>query len=400
MGIGLVIGVWVARYLGPEQFGLLNYVLALVGLFSALAGLGLDNVVVRDIVRGPTRSDETLGTAFVLTLLSGVLTYSFLLVLITVIRPASLTQVLVAMAGVTLVASAFNVVDFWFQARVLSRYTVLARNTSFLMMTAVRVGLLLLAAPLVAFVAAVALEAILAAVGLVIAYRFTGQHIRAWRATRIRARELLLASWPLMLSGLAIGAYMRIDQIMLEAMVGEEAVGLYAAALRVSEIWYFVPIAVASSVAPALIQTKIVDPSLYEHRVQKLLTAMAALGYAVAIPVTLLAQPLISLLYGSPYAGAGSTLAVHIWAGLFVSLGVAQGIWLINENRTKFSLVTAALGAGLNVGLNFILLPRYASLGAAIATLISYGISVVICYIYVPTRSLGKMTFRALLLLR
>jgi PST family polysaccharide transporter len=401
MGIGLVVGIWIARYLGPEQFGLLNYAVALVGLFSAVAGLGLDNIVVRDLVRDPSRSGLTMGTAFLLRLVSGGVAYGLVLVLITVLKPGDLTtQVVVGLTGATLVLGAFNVVEFWFQAHVRSKYTVMARNMPFLLLSVVRIGLIVMAAPLVAFAAAIALEALLGAIGLVIVYRATGQYIRRWRAGWARARQLIRVSWPLILTGLAIGVYMRIDQVMLGGMVGDEAVGLYSAAVRISEIWYFIPIAVVNSVMPVLIHTRTRNPVQYQRRVQKLLIAMAALGYAVAIPITFLGGSVISLLYGDQYAGAGSTLVVHIWAGLFVCLGVVQSAWLINEGLTRFSLMTTAVGAVLNVGLNFLLLPRYASLGAAIATLIAYGASVMVCLFYKPTRSLGQMTLKALVFRR
>ena len=401
LGVGLMVGVWVARYLGPVQFGLLNYAVAYVGLFLPVALLGLDQIVVRDLVNDPARRQETLGTAFSLKLLGGAVSYVIAIAVIMMVRPDSTTQFLVALTGTMLVFQAFDVVDLSFQSQVRSKYSVVARNASFLMVSAVRVGLILSLASVAAFAGAVALEALLAAVGLAIAYRLSGERFGVWKVTTARAMELVRTSWPLILSGLAITVYMRIDQIMLGEMIDDAEVGIYSAAVRISELWYFIPVAIVSSVAPAITSAKKTDEQQYQRRVQQLLYTMALLGYVVALPVSLIAGPLVQLLYGAEYARAGAALAIHIWAGVFVNLGGAHGLWLINEGRTGYFSVSTALGAVVNVALNLILIPQFGATGAAIATLVSYGVTVaVINFVYKPTRPLGRMTLNALLLRR
>jgi PST family polysaccharide transporter len=367
-----------------------------------VALLGLDQIVVRDLVNDPARRNETLGTAFSLKLLGGGASYVIALAVIIIVRPDStVVQFLVALIGTMLVFQAFDVVDLSFQSQVRSKYSVVARNASFLIVSAVRVGLILSLASVAAFGGAVALEAGLAAVGLAIVYRLSGERFGLWRVTRVRALELMRTSWPLILSGLAITVYMRIDQIMLGEMIDDAEVGIYSAAVRISELWYFIPVAIVSSVAPAIASAKKADEEQYQRRVQQLLYTMALFGYAVAIPISLISGPLVRLLYGNEFAGAGAVLAVHIWAGVFVNLGGAHAQWLINEGKTGYFSVSTAIGAVINVVLNFILIPRWGALGAAIATLVAYGVTVaVISLSYKPTRPLGKMILNALLLRR
>jgi PST family polysaccharide transporter len=400
MGVGLVIGIWIARYLGPEQFGLFNYTLAFVGLFLPIAMLGLDSVVVREIVHDPTRTEQTLATAFVLKLGAGIASYGLALAVIMTLKPDDTTLILlVALAGIMLISQSFDVVDLWFQSQVRSKYSVLVRNTSFSIAAVVRVALILSLAGVVAFAAAVALEAALTAIGLVLVFRADGGRFGGWRSTKARASTLLNMSWPLLFSGMAIAVYLRIDQIMLGEMLGDAEVGVYAAAVRISEVWYFIPTAIVSSVAPTLITARKTDAALYRRRVQQLLSTMALLGYGVAIAVTLFSRPMIGLLYGVDYADAGPTLAVHVWAGLFVCLGVAQSAWLLNEGHTRVGLVNTTVGALVNVGLNFLLIPQFGAIGAAIATLVSYGIAVfALCFFYAPTRPIGYMILKALAL--
>jgi O-antigen/teichoic acid export membrane protein len=400
--VGLVIGVWVARYLGPEQFGLLNYAVAYVGLFLPFAMLGLDLIVVRDLAQDHAGARQILGTAFWLKLIAGTLAYAAAVVLIVALKPDEhALHAFVVLVGAILVCQSFDVVDFWFQAHVRAKYTVIARNTSFLIVSAVRLTLILIAAPVLAFAAAAGLEAFLSAVALIIAYKLTGEHLRNWRTTAGRICALVRVSWPMLFTSVAVTIYMRVDLVMLGEMRGDAEVGIYAAALRVSELWYIIPGAIVSSVAPAIAQAKKSNEVVYLDRLQKLHNVMAIAGYAVAIPITFLAGPIVAVLFGSEFARAAPTLAIHIWAGVFVNLGGAYGLWMINEGQTVYLSVSTAIGAMINVVINLLLIPDYGAVGAAIATLISYGSTVaILSVVYKPTRPVGRMILKALVLKR
>jgi PST family polysaccharide transporter len=190
-----------------------------------------------------------------------------------------------------------------------------------------------------------------------------------------RAKSLVKDSWPMMLSGIAIMIYMKIDQIMLAQMIGDEAVGIYSAATRISEVWYFMPMAIVASVFPAILDAKNRNEEEYYARLQKLFDLMVIMSVAVAIPMTFLSTPIISFLFGDNYRNSGPVLAVHIWASVFVFLGVASSKWLLAENRQMLSLQRTALGAATNIALNFWWIPNFGALGAALATVISYSIA-------------------------
>jgi O-antigen/teichoic acid export membrane protein len=186
------------------------------------------------------------------------------------------------------------------------------------------------------------------------------------------AQNLLKDSWPLILSGMVIAIYMRIDQVMIKEMLGSESVGQYAAAVRISEAWYFIPMVIASSVFPAIINAKKISEELYYARLQQLYSFMVWLSIAIALPMTLLSDWVVHLLYGNQYQQAGNVLMIHIWSGVFVFLGVASGKWLLNENLQIFSTINTSIGAILNIFLNYIFIPKFGIEGAAWATLISY----------------------------
>lgn len=372
MGVGLLVMVWVARYLGPQQFGLFNFATAFVGLFGAVAGLGLQSIVVRDIVRDPTCKEETLGTAAVLQLCGGALAYGLILGAIFWLRPEdAMAKWLVAILGSMMLFKTSEVALYWFESQVLSKYTVWVQNGSFLVFAAVKIALIFGNAPLLAFAWATVAEGALFALLLLAMLGVHGLGLSKLTVSLTTAKALLADSWPLLLSGLAIATYMKVDQIMLGQMLGDEAVGIYSAATRISEVWYFIPMMIVASVFPAMLEAKKQSEALYQQRFQHLYDLMVWLSVAVALPMTFLAGPVVVFLYGPAYGAAGTVLAIHVWASVFVFLGVASSQWFVAENRQILSFQRTLLGLVINIVLNYILIPQFGAAGSAYATVLS-----------------------------
>lgn len=372
MGVGLLVGVWVARYLGPEQFGLLSFASAFVGMFGAVAGLGLQSIVVRDIVRDPICKEETLGTAAVLQLLGGSLAYGCVLGTIFWLRPDdTLAKLLVAILGSIMLFRFSDVALYWFESQVLSKYIVWVQNGCFLIFAVIKVGLILSHAPLLPFAWVTAFESLIVAVLIFLMLGLRGPKLKQLRFSLLRAKTLLADSWPLLLSGMAIMVYMKIDQIMLGQMLGDDAVGIYSAAVRISEVWYFIPMMIMASVFPAVLKAKKRDEAQYLQRLQRLYDLMVWLSVAIALPMTFLSTHIVVALFGPAYSESGSVLAIHIWASVFVFLGVASSQWFVAENRQILSFQRTVLGAVINVILNYILIPKFDVLGSAYATVLA-----------------------------
>jgi len=369
MGAGLFVGVWVARYLGPEQFGLLSFAQAFTGLFGAIAALGLQGIVIRDIVRTPDCTRETLGTAAVLQLMGGLVTYLLVLLAIAYLRPDdAVARTIVAILGSMVLLEASKVAVFWFESQVHSKYTVWVQNSVFLVFASVKVAMILRQAPLMAFVWATLVEAVVVAVVLLGIMSQRGPALSTLRVSVRRAKSLLQDSWPLIFSAIAIMIYMKIDQIMLGQMIGDEAVGLYSAATRISEVWYFIPMSIVASVFPAILESKKRSEDEYYERLQKLYDLMAMISVGVALAMTFLSMLIVTSLFGEAYIEAGPVLAIHVWAAVFVFLGVASSQWFLAENLQILSFQRTALGAVVNVILNLWLIPLYGVVGAALAT--------------------------------
>ena len=201
------------------------------------------------------------------------------------------------------------------------------------------------------------------------------------------------------MSGFAVTLYLRLDAIMLRSMVGVQEVGIYAAAVRFTEIWYFVPVALAASLLPALMRARERGPSAYARRLQAGYDLNAGLAYILAVPLTLLAPWVIQTAYGPAYAPAARVLSLHIWSSVFVFLGVARGQFLLNEGRTGFYLWATVAGLFVNATLNLALIPHHGAWGAALATLVGQAVAAwLTSFCFAPVRSSALMQTKALLI--
>lgn len=372
---GLVVGVWVARYLGPEEFGLLNYSISLVGLFITFATLGLDGVVVRELVRNPANENRITGTSFWLKL-GGALLVLLILVVATVLSDQPQTEKwLVLWIGASVLGQSFNVIDYEFQSKVQSKFVVKASIVALVVASALKIGFILYGVSLVYFAVVIFVESVVLAAGLVWFYLKQGGRLSVWKFDAEVAKSLLKDSWPLIISGIVITLYLKIDQVMIKEMLGNTEVGWYAAAVRLSEIWYFIPIVISNSLYPAIVGSKEKSTKLYYDRLQKLYSLMVLIAVAIALPITFTSHLIIELLYGHEYREAAMVLMIHIWSAVFIFLLHASGKWLINENLTRNAFYRNLSGAVLNIGLNLYLIPKMGIVGSAIATLISYGVA-------------------------
>jgi O-antigen/teichoic acid export membrane protein len=373
----LLVGIWVARYLGPEQFGILSYVLAFTAIFGGIAKLGLDNIVVRNLVKEPEKRDIYLGTAFWLKLSGAFITLGAVAcaAMLTTNDPTTNLYILIVASG--MIFQSFEVIDFYFQSQVLSKFVSLCKLIQLILSSLLKLYFVIAGADLLWFVIVSLVDQVTLAISLFLAYHFQSLKLGSFYRyfnTSI-AKQLLKDSWPLILSALAVMIYMRIDQIMIKEMLGDREVGLYSAAVRLGEAWYFVPALISTSLFPAILNAKKSSQEQYRERLQKLYTFMVWTAVGVAVPVTILSTWIMNFLYGAAYREASLVLSINIWAGVAVSIGVVFGRYLVAENRAGASFHRTAVGAGSNILLNFIFIPRYGIAGAAIATLASQWIA-------------------------
>jgi O-antigen/teichoic acid export membrane protein len=399
MGLGFVVTVVLARHFGPTQFGILAYAISLVSILAVAGHAGLSGLVVKELVKDPENKNEIMGTSFVLkglgyliglilAIIAGFLTES----------PKSIEFWVLVIVATGLIFKPLDVIEFWFQSDLNAKYTAISRVIAAVISSMVKLLVVYLGAKLILIAVAHFIQAAVAG-ALLITFLYIKSKLKItdWRYSKRKGNELFSQGWVVLLGSIFAVVYLKIDQVMLKWMVGQEEVGVYAVAASLSEAWYFVPTAIVASFFPKLIKLKQDNPQQYHHRLQQLFDGLFVLALIVAIIVTLLAQPLISILFGDAYLNSVPILVVHIWAALFIFMRAAFSKWILIENVLMFSLITQGLGALANVALNYWLIPIYGGLGAAYATLISYAMASYLALLFhSKTRVIFNMMSKAI----
>lgn len=374
MATSMLVGVWVARYLGPAQFGLLNYAQAFPSALIAFANLGLTNILITHFVQNATyEKRDLIGTGFMLKLLSGSICY-LLIVAISyfIYYDNQRLQILIYLVSSLLIFQSFEVIDMFFQAKILAKKSVWAKTLAFFISSALKFYFLINQADLSAFAFTIVVELGLSTLFLSYFYtKETGIKLTQWRFDRQLALKLLKASWPLIFSDFLIFLYMRLDQIMIQQMVGSKELGLYSAALRLSESWYFLASALTNSFYPGIAALWQSNEKIFYEQYQKLINRLAIIALSVALFVSLFSSILVRFIFGSNYDGVASILSLHVWTGIPIFLGVGCSNLYILKNIQKYTIIRSAVGATINVALNWWLIPIYGALGASAATFVS-----------------------------
>lgn len=394
----LVIGIYVMRYLGPKNLGLLSYSSSFVSLFTPIARLASDSIAIRDIVKNESSSPEILGTSFILKLIGALV--SIVLVFIVVLNKDSHSQeqAIILIISLTILFDTSDVISFWYQAKMTLGGIVFVRIIQIILSSIVKIIFVTLKCPLIYFVWLLIFESVFKALGFLWLYSKLNLYVfTQWRFNRKTATTILVDSFPLILSNFMIILYVKIDQVMLGNMSTNLEVGFYAAAIRFSEMWYLVPSIIMPSFLPVIVKAKEKGKESYRATLQTFYDLMSWLSWIIVIPMTFLSNFLILHFLGNEFINSIPILSIHIWATPFVFLGSAQNQWLINENLTRLNFITTLLGSICNIILNFFLIPKYGGMGAALATVVSYSLSAYFsCFIFSEMRSTGLMLTKAL----
>lgn len=390
---GLLVGIWVARYLGPEQFGIFSYALAFVSIFGAIAKLGLDGILVRDLVNNPQMRDVYLGTAFWLKIVGALLMLIMVAIATLFTTNDSTTNLYIFIIASGIIFQSFEVIDFYFQSQVLSKFVSTCKIIQLLLSSILKIYFVVTGADLFWFVLVTFIDQATLALTLFIAYKYQ-KFISYFRRFEFNiAKKLLKDSWPLILSGLAVALYMRIDQVMIKQMLGDKEVGLYSATIRISEAFYFIPVIITSSLFPAIVNAKKISKELYYFRLQSLYSVLVWFAITIAVFISCIGESLILLLYGPEYSGAGKLLTINIWTCIFVFFGSAWSKWMLTENRIKTSLIFQINAMIFNIILNTFLIPIYGVQGAAISSLIAASIGHTLLPIFIRSQRIALVMF-------
>lgn len=399
LGVSLVLSILIARHLGPKDFGTLNYAMAIVAIVSTLAGLGLENVMKRLLLDHPEKKEQLLGSFFFITSVSSSL-FAFILVMFAYVGGMEDSRALiVTILGAELLSKPFYGIEFWFSVQLRARTIFTITAISVIVSAFLKLLCIVSGAGIEWLALAIVAEPILVAALRILSYQKAYGPLFIWRYESGSIYRLLRRNWPMLLSAFAITLYMKVDQIMLKNMLNEVAVGNYAAATRITSIFYFIPTVLAGALLPAIHKARTQESATYRLRLQQYFDLNAALAYMIAIPIAILSPWIIGFAYGDRYDTASGILVIHGWNCLFAFLGVSRSQALITEGFFVFSMCATLLGAISNIVLNWIFIPIYEANGAATASLISFGLSAFASsFFWKPTRQFGWLQMKALLI--
>lgn len=393
----IFVGVLVARYLGPEKFGILSYIIAITGFLGGISKLGIDNILVRELVKYPKKSSIYLGTAFWLKLSGALILICGAKVFLQKINSNSIENNLIFIASTGFIFQSFDVIDFYFQSLIRAKIISICKIFQLVLSALIKIYLIHIEADLIWFVLISILDGFSLAISLFLSYKFEKGPSFFRHYNHKYAKTIIRDSLPLLLSSMIVTIYMRVDQIMIKEMIGNEKAGIYAVAVRLTEALYFIPIIISTSLFPAIINSKKLSPEQYHDRLQKLFNFLTRLAIIIALAITLLADWIINIFFGQDYANSSEILKINIWASVFVFGGVAGGKWIVTENLQQYSNYFLLLGMLLNLLLNFLLIPKLELVGSAIATVLSQMTAAIIApALFKKTRLQTIMLLKAL----
>ncbi|MCI2085565.1 flippase [Atopobiaceae bacterium HCP3S3_D6] len=397
--ISFVAGILVARYLKPDMYGLLSYAAAYTTFFSAVCTLGINSMLVAELLEHPDTEGEAIGTSIGLRLASSALSFVAITCITCVVDAGDTTTiVVVVMSSLGLIFQTYDTLKYWFQAHLQSKYCAVATNLSYLVVFAFQVLLIALGKSVEWFALATSLDALVAGAVLFAMYRRGGgQHLSYSRA---RASHLLRRGLPFVAAGLMSAVYGSTDRLMLKWLMDDASVGFYSLASTLSVAGAFVLSAVIDSAYPTIVEARKTDRELYLRRNRQLFAAVFYAATAMSVVVLLLARPLIQLFYGADYLPAAEPLKVVIWSTAFSYLGVARNAWVVCEDKQRYLLILYATSAGVNIALNLALIPALGTVGAAIASLVAEVSSTLVAPAFVPSLRESAMLMLDGILLR
>lgn len=398
MLIGAFVTALVARYFGPEKYGAFNYSTAFVALFTAISNLGMEMLTVKSLIDKKVNEGVILCTSLILRVIGGIVLTILSAAIIRVIEPGhSEISLLVLVMSFTMVVKSFEVIEYWIQAHQISKISSLIRMSVYVITSSLRLLLVFEKGTLLQYACIYTLDATIVGIAFTIAYFKVREEKSSWKFSFSYAKSILSQSWYIILSGLMVTLYMRLDQVMLGAMMPTKyEVGIYSAAVVIAEMWYFVPMAIINSFRPVIMKNKNVSEEKYLSSMQLLYTIIAWTGIGFGIAIIIFSKLIVQILYGASYLEAASVLSISIWAGTFALLGSARSVWLISEGLQKYSLFYTSGGLIVNIILNYILIPKMGAYGAAVATLVAQIFAnVFVLYFFSKTKVSTYMMLKA-----
>lgn len=368
--LGIIITMLSARYLGPANYGLINYAASVVSFVAPIMQLGLNSILVQEIVTKSEQEGEILGTALLMSFISSFFCILGVIAFVSIVNYNEPTTIIVcALYSVLLIFQALEMMQYWFQAKLKSKYTSIVMLIAYVAMSVYKIVLLATGSDIYWFALSNALDYMIIAFSLLVIYKKIGNQKLSfsWK----QAKKLFAKSKHYIISTLMITIFVQADRIMIKLMIGDEAVGYYSAAHACATMTAFVFYAILDSARPTIFSSKQVDIKTFEKNISRLYCVIIYLSLAQCIIISCFAPIIIRILYGVEYLASVPALRVAVWFTMFSFLGSVRNIWILAENKQNVLWFLNFIGVIVNIILNFILIPVWGIVGAAFASFLT-----------------------------
>jgi len=368
MIVSLFLNIYIARYLGANNYGVINYGLSFVNFFASICTLGLNTIVIKYLISEKNKQGQIIWTCILMRIISSII--SIILILLVVLFLKGYDKLIIIttfLQSISLIFDSFSIINLWYQSKLESKYTAIITFISYMVMAAYKIFLLLTKKNVIWFAASHCVSSLVTATLLLILYKkHKGQK---FSFSLPKGIELIKLSYHFIISGLMVAVYAQTDKIMIGSMINDiSAVGYYSVATTVVSLWSFIPTAIINSFQPNILETKEINKIEYENKIIQLYTIIVYLSIFYTLFILIFGKLIVLILYGNEYLPAVMSLKIAIIGCLFSFIGVVREFWLICENKERFAKWFALIGVVTNIILNYILIPLYGISGAAIAT--------------------------------
>ena len=391
---GLVVSALSARYLGPSNYGVINYAASIIAFMLPIVQLGFRSTLVREIVEKPEYEGEIIGTSLFFNFLSAIASTIAVYGFVRVANTGEQTTLIVCMLySISLFAQALEMIQYWFQAKMISQYTSLTGLAAYVVMTAYKIYLLATQKSVYWFAVSNALDYFIIAIVLIVIYhKLGGQRLKV---SFKRFKEMFARSRFFIVSSLMVTIFAQTDKIMLKTMINDEAVGIYSAAVTCAGLTSFVFASIIDSFRPVVFENKQKSSKLYEDSLILCYSIVIFLSLAQSTVFTLFSRLIIGILYGAEYLASANVLSLVVWYTTFSYIGPVRNVWMLAEEKQKYLWIINLSGALANILLNTMLIPIMGVMGAALASLITQIFTnVIIVFIMKPIRYNNKLMLK------
>lgn len=396
--LAFVVGVFTARYLGPDNFGLINYAAAYTAFFASLCNLGINSIIIKDFSDNPDEEGEALGTTLVLRAISSFLSALMIVGIVSIVdKNEPLTILVAALSSIGLLFQIFDAFNQWFQYKLKSKYYAVATVIAYIAVSVYKIILLITGKSVAWFALATSVDYIVVAILLLLAYKKNNGPKLSF--SMCKAKQLLSVSSGFIIAGLMVSIYAYTDKFMLKQMLGEAAAGYYSLAFSLSTFWEFILVAVMDSMYPSIIDAYNVDRERFDRKNRQLYAMVIYISLTASILICIFGRLIVQILYGAEYLPTVQPLRIVVWYTTFSYLGAARNAWVVSENKQKYLKYLYAAAAIINVVLNLVLIPLWGASGAALASLVTQISTTVILPAFIPAlRPNSRLMVEALML--